>query len=66
MSNFLQKPIGDIAKQAAQAGGNNVAIAAILVTGAVLAWGIYALGGFAVQCVARIAELTRLTKAQTA
>jgi methane/ammonia monooxygenase subunit C len=31
----------------------------------VLAWGIYALGGFAVQCVARIAELTRLTSAKT-
>jgi methane/ammonia monooxygenase subunit C len=31
-----------------------------------LAWGIYALGGFAVQCVARIAELTRLTSATPA
>ncbi len=31
-----------------------------------LAWGIYALGGFAVQCVARVAELTRLSSATPA
>lgn len=43
MANILQKPVGEVAKQAAQAGGNNVAIAAVLATGAVVAWGIYAL-----------------------